>query len=1081
MSDGRVVIDITGDVSGYEKAVSELGGRTQKRLASISGALDKAGSALTKGITVPAIGAASAVGSIFVAKGWGRLEAIDTAKSKLKGLGYSGDEVKSIMDSALTSVKGTAYGLGDAATVAVGALASGVNQGEDLTRVLKTIGDVATIAGGDFEAVAAVFNKVMSKGKLQGDEILQLSERGVPVLQILAKHLGITAEEVSELASKGQIGFATFEEAMRTAFGGAALASGESMRGTIENTWAAVSRVGAAFLDAGGSGEGFFTRLKPILGELTQDIDGMQDAAAEWGSAFADAFAGAVKVVRGLVNAFNDLSPTQKQQVVQLAGIAVAAGPVLKITSKLTGGAAALAGGWTKLKGVQTSLERGWVQLTSATGKHESAQARSTKSSVSAAAATAKQTSAVNAGSKAMSAGAKAASAMGSSLKTIAPLVLVSGLIMLGSVIADNIRRQRDFAAATDGLRASVHGATDELKAGGAVGVSYRGSLEANRSSVSSLIAKQAELAQSIRESNTQMASDASQLDTYQQTISALTAKYDENGNKAQLTASEQARLKLAIEGVNRICGSSYQVVDALNGVIADESGIIDGAAEAIARYISQKKIQLQLDAMEGQYKDLLAAKADAQKALTDALIEQKRIQDLLNESYAKGSDWVSENRDAVAQLERDLSTCNSTVDDARAAYDAAADAAGAMSDSMEFMQTAIDGNASAWESFLAQESGIRGMFTGMGADARDLAADLGATGVSQEQFAQLGTEQLANLATSYDGSIGSIIAELANMGLSVNETMLGIASDHDMMSQEVQEALAAANVSQDDFMVKIAESGISVTDFQSLTASQLAQLVQNYDGTIESVKGDLDTFVAQNKTKGQEGGAGLNSGTAGGMGSTRGQVNAQVDLVKGKIGELHSDNFNSYTWGSHITDNLASGISANCGKLTAAVQNAAAIIKNNLGHSVPKEGPLRNGGKGETEWGEHVIGNLVDGMLRKQSLLERVAMASGALLRDTFLRYASLGALSIDIPWRAGLPSGGVSALSAFSFDAALTRNSGCPDIDLSPVEAAMEKVGSKIDDAADRIERVLERPISLDADRREVGRLVRKAYNTW
>lgn len=70
MSDGRIVIDITGDASGYEKAVSELGSRTQKQLSSLSGALDKAGGALTKSITVPALTAATAVGSIFVAKGW---------------------------------------------------------------------------------------------------------------------------------------------------------------------------------------------------------------------------------------------------------------------------------------------------------------------------------------------------------------------------------------------------------------------------------------------------------------------------------------------------------------------------------------------------------------------------------------------------------------------------------------------------------------------------------------------------------------------------------------------------------------------------------------------------------------------------------------------------------------------------------------------------------------------------------------------------------------------------------------------------------------------------------------------------
>ena len=84
MSDGRVVIDITGDVSGYDRAVKELGARTQKQLSSLSKTLDTAGSALTSYITKPAIGAATAVGTIFAVKGWQRLEAIDTATGKQK-------------------------------------------------------------------------------------------------------------------------------------------------------------------------------------------------------------------------------------------------------------------------------------------------------------------------------------------------------------------------------------------------------------------------------------------------------------------------------------------------------------------------------------------------------------------------------------------------------------------------------------------------------------------------------------------------------------------------------------------------------------------------------------------------------------------------------------------------------------------------------------------------------------------------------------------------------------------------------------------------------------------------------------
>ncbi|TGY72662.1 hypothetical protein E5332_05605 [Enterorhabdus sp. NM05_H27] len=317
-------------------------------LGGASRVMGSVGGALTSHITVPALGAATAVAGIFAAKGWERLTAIDTAESKLKGLGYSAESIEGIMGSALASVKGTAYGLGDAAGAAVSALAAGVAEGDDLTRVLTTIGDTATIAGGDFQGVASVFNKVMSKGKMQGDEMLQLSERGVPVLQTLADYLGKTAEEVTEMTSAGEIDFATFEAAMREAFGGAALASGESMTGTIDNLWAAVGRVGAAFLDSGDDGEGFFGRLKPLLGEATEGIDGLCDIAGEAGAVLADGLVEGVDAVKELAETaqemWDNLSPDQQGQLKALAGIAVAAGPALKIVGPLASGLGAVTG-----------------------------------------------------------------------------------------------------------------------------------------------------------------------------------------------------------------------------------------------------------------------------------------------------------------------------------------------------------------------------------------------------------------------------------------------------------------------------------------------------------------------------------------------------------------------------------------------------------------------------------------------------------------------------------------------------------------------------------------------------------------
>jgi len=57
--------------------------------------LSKVGSTLTKSITVPALGAATAVAGVVSALGFRRLVGMDEARAKLKGLGIEGNSSKS--------------------------------------------------------------------------------------------------------------------------------------------------------------------------------------------------------------------------------------------------------------------------------------------------------------------------------------------------------------------------------------------------------------------------------------------------------------------------------------------------------------------------------------------------------------------------------------------------------------------------------------------------------------------------------------------------------------------------------------------------------------------------------------------------------------------------------------------------------------------------------------------------------------------------------------------------------------------------------------------------------------------------
>lgn len=210
------------------------------------------GGKITGGISTALKGSVAAVGAtaggllgVSMAKGFGRLASIDMAQAKLKGLGHDAETVSSIMDDSLKSVKGTAHGLEEAATTSSMMVAAGIKPGEQLEQVLKTVGDTASMAGRSMADTGLIFGSIAARGKLQGDDMLQLMSSGVPVLQLLGDELGKTSGEVSKMVSKGEIDFETFEKAMRKGVGGAALAMGDTFDGSLKNVGAALGRFGA--------------------------------------------------------------------------------------------------------------------------------------------------------------------------------------------------------------------------------------------------------------------------------------------------------------------------------------------------------------------------------------------------------------------------------------------------------------------------------------------------------------------------------------------------------------------------------------------------------------------------------------------------------------------------------------------------------------------------------------------------------------------------------------------------------------------------------------------------------------------
>lgn len=224
------------------------GGGFAKGLGRAVAGVGKVTAGIVGGGLALGVGAIGVVAGTAFSKGLDRAISIQNAQAKLTGLGHSTQTVTKIMDNALASVKGTAFGLGDAAGVAAGAVAAGIAPGQQLQRVLGLVADSATIAGTDMGSMGSIFNKVAASGKLQGDVIAQLQDAGVPVLQFVAKEIGKTAAETADLASEGKIDFATFSNAMEAGLGGAALSSGKTAEGAWDNVGAALGRLGVSFM-----------------------------------------------------------------------------------------------------------------------------------------------------------------------------------------------------------------------------------------------------------------------------------------------------------------------------------------------------------------------------------------------------------------------------------------------------------------------------------------------------------------------------------------------------------------------------------------------------------------------------------------------------------------------------------------------------------------------------------------------------------------------------------------------------------------------------------------------------------------
>ena len=84
-----------------------------------------------------------------------------------------------------------------------------------LTETLRILGDISAGTGKDFNELATIFGKAKTQGIVQGEELNQLAEAGVPIYSKLAEVLNIAEGDVRKFGEQGKISFLDLQQALK--------------------------------------------------------------------------------------------------------------------------------------------------------------------------------------------------------------------------------------------------------------------------------------------------------------------------------------------------------------------------------------------------------------------------------------------------------------------------------------------------------------------------------------------------------------------------------------------------------------------------------------------------------------------------------------------------------------------------------------------------------------------------------------------------------------------------------------------------------------------------------------------------
>ena len=147
---------------------------------------------------------------------------------------------------------------------------------EKLVATTQRLADVSGATGARLNEVATAYGQIQAKGRLQGEELLQLQERGIALQDELQKMYGLTGEEFSKALQKGQFSAEAVEVAIKR-----------------------LTEAGGKYAD------GAISQSDTLAGKFSTLIDGIENIARTLGNVLSPALKTILDQAIGVVNSIN--------------------------------------------------------------------------------------------------------------------------------------------------------------------------------------------------------------------------------------------------------------------------------------------------------------------------------------------------------------------------------------------------------------------------------------------------------------------------------------------------------------------------------------------------------------------------------------------------------------------------------------------------------------------------------------------------------------------------------------------------------------------------------------------------------